>query len=115
MEVRDLHKIVTLIGFVALFAGAGVAGNLLGRFQESPTRQSALEGVRAADAAPDCGQPSVDAGQPPRRTRGLWAIAGKRLRQNPFLEMHARKLRGGGSAPKNERPGATVAARSPHL
>lgn len=40
MEARDLYEIITLIGFVALFAGTGVAGYFLGRFHESPERQS---------------------------------------------------------------------------
>ena len=43
MEARDLYEIITLIGFVALFAGTGVAGYLLGRFHESLARQSESE------------------------------------------------------------------------
>jgi len=31
---------VTLIGFVILFAGAGVAGYFLGRFHDAPNRPS---------------------------------------------------------------------------
>ena len=53
MEPRDFYEIITLVGFIALFAGAGVGGYLFGRFHDRPPANRARRRVRAADAAPD--------------------------------------------------------------
>ena len=46
MELRDLYDIVSLIGFLLLFAGAGVGGYLVGRFTEGTQRRPSRERSR---------------------------------------------------------------------